>query len=121
MQSASPQTITLDSLLKDPKNQHCADCNGYPTKYISINNGIFICEDCHKIHLLLPTQISHIKPLNEKQLTLNDLKLISYGGNENFQKFMNTYGIGLYPAKSKYNTLAAQFYRENVNVFSQRL
>jgi hypothetical protein len=45
----------LDLLQKNSteENNVCADCNGGPTRFASINLGVFICEACKVIPLLL--------------------------------------------------------------------
>ncbi len=115
MEQLQPQTeINLHTLLSDPSNNRCEDCGGSPTKFVSLNNGIFLCEHCRIKHSDLQPNISNIKPLDENALSSEDFKLLSLSGNSRFEKFMNTYGVTSYPTKDKYNTLAAQYYREQV-------
>jgi len=42
----------------DELNKECFDCGSCNPEYISINNGVFICEDCLYIHNKFPKQIS---------------------------------------------------------------
>ena len=113
MEQIKPEA-TLQTILSDPNNNRCADCGGSPIKFVSLNNGIFLCENCRSKHSELDPKISNIKLIDEKVLTLEDIKFLALGGNANFEKFTNTYGITAYPSKTKYNTFAAQYYRDNV-------
>lgn len=48
--SSSNDDNSLHSLLKNPLNQTCADCNAKDPKWADITYGVWICTDCSGIH-----------------------------------------------------------------------
>ena len=82
----------------DNENKICFDCGGpFPT-YVSINNGVFICESCANNHKKLGYNISYIH-----QICLPwDPYLLAYairGGNTRFKLLCNEYKV---PCQSFY-------------------
>ena len=76
-------------LLKEPRNNECFECpNKYP-EYISLNNGIFLCEECVKNHFNLPRNISYIIKNNLNDISFKDIQYLSCGGNRKLLKFIN--------------------------------
>jgi hypothetical protein len=57
----------LDLLQKNSaeENNVCADCNGGPTRYASINLGVFVCEACKEVHEEILEGISVIRDIRE--------------------------------------------------------
>ena len=100
-------------LLKDPRNNECFECTNYAPEYISLNNGIFLCENCIINHLNLPKSISNIIKNNLNNLSLNDIQYLCCGGNQKLKNFINTE----YPNLKKlspeylYQTYAMDYYR----------
>ena len=76
----------------DNENKICFDCGGpFPT-YVSINNGVFICEKCAKNHKKLGNNISYIHQICSPW----DPYLLSYavrGGNSRFKHLCMLYDI----------------------------
>ena len=76
----------------DSENKICFDCGGpFPTS-VSINHGIFLCENCAKNHLKLGNNISFIHNIKEPW----DLYLLSYatrGGNSRFKRLCMNYEV----------------------------
>ena len=70
-------------------NNECFDCRKKEPKYISINNGIFLCLDCSQIHKSFPDNISFIIDNNLNLLSNNYLYFLYYGGNLNLDDFIN--------------------------------
>src|SRR5690349_20967289 len=100
---------------KSQLNKMCMDCKKPYPLFASINNGVFICEECSEIHKSFGTQISYIRGLKEKW----DEYLLSYmdrGGNDRFALMMKEYNI-IEDADPyyKYRTKAALNYRLTVN------
>jgi hypothetical protein len=98
-------------LNKDNWNKMCADCKRpYPT-FASINNGVFICDNCVEIHNKLGKNISFTRSLKDKW----DEYLLSYlqrGGNQRFNILCEEYDI--IPDADifyKYRTRAIENYR----------
>ena len=50
----------IKSIINDQMNNECFDCGSPNPKYISINNAIFLCGNCSKLHKTFPLEISRI-------------------------------------------------------------
>ena len=59
-------------------NNECFDCRKSDPKYISINNAIFLCEDCAQIHETFPKNISFVVYNNLGLLSNNYLKYLNH-------------------------------------------
>ena len=103
---------TLFSL--DKKNCTCNDCGDSNVKYVSINNGITLCELCAEIHKNFGYQISFIRSI-EDQFDDYLVGFFIYGGNKKFKKKMRNLGVNLDQKKGNlYRTFGADFYRRNL-------
>lgn len=107
-----------NTILEDKYNTLCYDCKSeknYP-KYISINNGIFLCENCAKIHKKWDKQYSEIIKNNLSKLDTHQLTLLVNGGNSNLRIFIdNNFPKLLYlNPEQMYKTNALQYYRDFV-------
>ena len=116
-QSASLNIIKkrkIKILLKDPINNECFECsNNYP-EYISLNNGIFLCNKCIKNHLNLPKSVSNIIKNNLSNLTLKNIQYLYFGGNQKLSEFINTEYPNLkkYSTEYLFQTYAMDYYRK---------
>ena len=105
-------TITPRSL--DKKNSTCNDCGEPDVKYVSVNNGITLCELCAQIHKNFGYEISFIRSL-EDQFDDYLVGFFIYGGNKKFRKKMRNMGVNLDQKKGNlYRTFGADFYRRNL-------
>ena len=97
-------------------NHECFDCGKKDPQFISINNAIFLCEDCAQIHKSFPDNISFIIDNNLNLLTSTFLKYLYYGGNANLDNFINYDYPGLqnYTPEILYRTQAMIYYREEL-------
>ena len=103
---------TLFSL--DKKNCTCNDCGDSQVKYVSINNGITLCELCAEIHKNFGYQISYIRSI-EDQFDNYLVNFFIYGGNKKFRKNLRNLGVNLDQKKGNlYRTYGADFYRRNL-------
>ncbi|SCV01573.1 LAMI_0G12310g1_1 [Lachancea mirantina] len=74
----------LVTLLRDPKNNYCADCKtaNHP-RWASWSLGVFICIRCAGIHRSLGTHISKVKSVDLDTWQEEHLrKVIEFGNNE---------------------------------------
>ena len=46
---------------KDKMNSICFDCGVENPKFVSINNGIFLCNKCATVHMSFPQGVSNIE------------------------------------------------------------
>ena len=104
----------IREISNEQMNKECFDCNKKNPKYISINNAIFLCEECAQLHKTFPDNISVIIDNNLNLLSNNYLKYLFYGGNANLDNFINYEYPGLqnYSPEILYKTQAMIYYRE---------
>ena len=104
----------IREISNEEMNKECFDCNKKNPKYISINNAIFLCEECAQLHKTFPDNISVIIDNNLNLLSNNYLKYLFYGGNANLDNFINYEYPGLqnYSPEILYKTQAMIYYRE---------
>lgn len=115
MVSSQISTQVFAKLKKDPENNKCIECDQENPAFVSVNNGCLICGTCIPSHFTLTQEISRIKAI-EEQWTLQDLKLVTAGGNSALKEFFDHYGISSTPPNFKYLTKASFFYREMLSV-----
>ena len=104
-------------LLKEPKNNECFECSNFYPEYISLNNGIFICQNCAREHFKLPKSISYIIKNNLRSLNLNNIQYLCCGGNQKLSEFINSEYPNLkkFSPKHLYQTYAMDYYRKMLN------
>ena len=116
-QLISEKRKKIKEIKSNELNKECFDCGSCYPEYISINNGVFICNNCYKIHNKFPKEISLTLKNNLSSLNNNELQYMYLGGNQKLLEFIN-YD---YPKLSKfkknilYQTKAMKYYRDNLN------
>ena len=98
----------------DSKNQKCNDCGEPDVKFVSINNGITLCELCAQIHQNFGYQISYLRSIEDE---FDDylMNFFIYGGNKKFKKTLRHMGVNLDVKKAQlYRTFGVDFYRRNL-------
>ena len=109
----------IQTIYNDKMNSFCFDCGAKNISFVSINNGIFLCNECATVHMSFPQEISIIENSDLYSLTELALKYLAYGGNsrlndfilEEFPKLEN------YSQKLLYKTRAMDYYRKRLNYF----
>ena len=90
---------------------------GWPNPtHVSMNHGIFLCVNCATgIHIEhYPVEVSFIKAIKEDEFNYCQLNVLINGGNKAAFDFFEVYDLQHEPVQKRYNTLAAQFYREKL-------
>ena len=107
----------INEIKENELNKECFDCGSCYPEYISINNGVFICNNCIKIHNKFPKEISLTLKNNLSSLNNKELEFMYLGGNQNLINFINNYypELTLYPKEILYKTKAIQYYRDYLN------
>ena len=98
----------------DAKNQKCNDCGEPDVKFVSVNNGITLCELCAQIHQNFGYQISYLRSIEDE---FDDylMNFFIYGGNKKFKKTLRHMGVNLDVKKAQlYRTFGVDFYRRNL-------
>ena len=80
--SGAERANVLDG--RDISNNHCFECAKYEPKWISVNNGIYICLDCAGIHRSFGVQVSFVRSLEMDNLSDIQNRMLRYGGNKQF-------------------------------------
>jgi len=110
------RNIMLREIMNDELNYECFDCHkGYKTpEYVSLNNAIFLCDDCAEIHRQLPDYISVIVPNRIKNFSNEQLKLLYYGGNRKLLEFISYEypKLRYLEPEIMYKTEAMEYYRK---------
>ena len=108
----------FNNLKGDPENTKCFECGSEGPTFVSVNNGCFICATCVQSHLSLGFQISRIKSM-EEDWAIDDLRLVTAGGNSSLKEFFTHYNLVNTPPNFKYMTRASHFYRDMLAVVAQ--
>ena len=98
--------------LIDEENYKCVDCDKEKTTYISINNGVTLCDYCAKLHKSLGYSISYIRNIND-QLDEYLFNYIVFGSNTKFKRFILNENLEQnLMSKKKYKTKCLSYYRK---------
>ena len=102
----------IPDILKEEGNSECVDCGAAEVKWISLNNGVFLCDKCAETHRTFGMSVSQILSIQLPTWSENQLLFLKKGGNKNYKKNLTEYNIA--PSASldvKYKSKAAGYYR----------
>ncbi|KAK4519854.1 THO2 plays a role in transcriptional elongation [Mucor velutinosus] len=72
----------LNEIVKNPSNEHCADCGAKNPRWASYSLGVFLCIRCAGIHRKMGTHISKVKSITMDQWTSEQIEMMrTSGGN----------------------------------------
>lgn len=103
---------TFAKLQADKKNYNCIDCNAVGAQWASVNNAIFICLKCAGTHRGMGVQVSFVRSITLDGWSAKQLKMMTLGGNQRISDHFAKYDIMDMPARERYKTNAAEYYRE---------
>ena len=105
----------LEKLSNIEENQKCFDCQNEPARWTSLNNGIFLCNECSEEHKNFGTGTNIIKLISLDQWNKNQLNIMKIGGNKRLRTFLEENDVPQsIDKKTLYHSKLMVYYRKKL-------
>jgi hypothetical protein len=101
---------------KNEIENYCFDCGHGEPEFISINNGVLICEKCGFNHMTFPPGVSILIKNEKNSLSETESQFLLLGGNQKLYKYILNKSPNLInlPRKVLYTSLILNSYRKKL-------